>query len=49
MGEYEPPVQQPGDCGRQWQGALEQAFVDGQRDLYDPTTDTIYLATGGRE
>jgi hypothetical protein len=24
----------------------EQAFVDGQRDLYDPTTDTIYLEPG---
>ncbi len=24
----------------------EQAFVNGRRDLYDPTTDTIYLAPG---
>jgi hypothetical protein len=24
----------------------EQAFVNGLRDLYDPTTDTIYLASG---
>lgn len=24
----------------------EQAFVGGQRDLYDPTTDTIYLEPG---
>jgi hypothetical protein len=24
----------------------EQAFVDGQRDLYDPMTDTIYLEPG---
>ena len=24
----------------------EQAFVDGRLDLYDPTTDTIYLAPG---
>ena len=24
----------------------EQAFVNGLRDLYDPTTDTIYLAPG---
>ena len=24
----------------------EQAFVNGQRDLYDPTTDTIYLQPG---
>jgi hypothetical protein len=24
----------------------EQAFVNGQRDLYDPTTDTIYLEPG---
>jgi len=49
-----PPPRDQGSCPynsrlvRSWNGKVqwEQAFVNGRLDLYDPRTDTIYLAPG---